>query len=315
MNKQLNIAIQKVSSLKIELENDENYIKYTKLKEELYNKTYYDTKKECNRKLYKTISDIMRNRMKALENDILKNYKDEKERKIMKNKINLFQSDRFHALEHKSFTNFINEINRYNKELDVPEDIKPSVIYNKTVLLMKEDFKIYNKEHNDDEVSKICFLIHLYDTYVGFLKEYILSECCKALGLNVGINRDIDKKLDTDYAIDLLVYNKETKVSLALQIKPLSYKRKQNKDSVKESNSKMNSFRMNYKSIPELEEHTLINTVYILYNQNNGLEGYCTVAGNVFVDLNNILNYTRIDENSVVNELMLAYSIKNICNR
>lgn len=307
--------LQEIENLKNTLHNDKTYVHYKKLKEELYKRDYFDQQYKVNRKLYNVVSKIIRPRMKALENNIIDKYSVDKQKDI-RDKIKLFYSDIFTSLNDKSFTSYIEAIIEVNNNINLPLEHKPSYVYNETLRITQNDFKVYSMENLDKEVSNICFLVVFFDIYVGFLKEYLLTLYCKALGLNVGINRDIDKKFDINYAIDLYVYSNETKRSLGIQLKPLSYKKMKNNYKLTESNRRMRKFKDDYKSIDFIQDHDLVEVVYILYNQNNGYEGFCTINGVSLVHIDDMINDRKyIDKDSNIDYLSLAYNISFICNR
>ena len=309
--------IEKVEKIEQDLLNDKNYINYKKLKNELYEKTYYDKRFHGNRKLYIVISDIVRTRIKSLERSIINQYNEE-EQKDIKDEIDLFYSDIFNSIDDKSFTSYMNAINEVNKTMNIPLEHKPTFIYNKALKLTQEDFKQYSHENLDNEISRIYFLVVFFSIYEGFLKEFLLSLYCKALGLSVGINREVDKRLDIDYAIDLYVYSKKTKRSIAIQLKPLSYRLMKDNYKLIDSNNRMLSFKNDYKGIKELQDHNLVHTMYALYHQNNGLEGFCTLKDSncALMTIDEFTDRRKyIDKNKSISLYSLAYNIDFICNR
>lgn len=134
-----------------------------------------------------------------------------------------------------------------------------------------------HSEYETATIETICYLVYVFDNYIGFMIEYLLTERLKAEGLTVAIN----DYLDTKYKVDILVGSPNSSTAVAMQLK--SYTHKNINPKVKQRQCKaLNSFKNEYKQYNDLSRIDNIETKFLFYDIEN--KGFRAVNDKALVD-------------------------------
>lgn len=211
---------------------------------------------------------------------------------------NLFMKDIFDSTNSKTFTEFMEALGA-NTEL-----------YNEYEKVISAVANIFDNVEATLIVD-ICLITYTFDTYVGFMVEYLIFETLQSEGFTVVNNT----YLDTNYKIDLLVGHPQSSTAVAIQCK--SYTNKNIKKYTKlRTIEGLKQFKKDYSQFKDL---SCINDIQLRYIYYDTLEGITEAQNNIFrtVEGKSLVDVDLIEPNYFsfdINHLESTLKQKNIAN-